>query len=294
MYDLSIVVPIKDTPVHLLDRCLESIKSNVCFGISTQIFVIDDFSSNSYYDDYCKLIKTKFKDVNIKRNSFWKGIGGARNEGVKASNSQYVLFVDSDDIIRKNATEKLMRHVSNSRVVFSNHITYDPHMCTSLLSNKSIWIGILEKYDSGFDCPFLHTNFICVPSIIPVRAFNEVGGYPELVHSGEHVALWGKLYFNLAMEFFHIDEVLYEYYPRSDGNSCSDPLRHREGKRDQFMNIAQLSGITADDYVWVANGLGGLPGLYAPCVQGVLHIPSWAVYDTLNKTWHFKRLVRDT
>ena len=135
---------------------------------------------------------------------------------------------------------------------------------------------------------FLYSNFIGVPSIISLNEFNKVGGYPELIYSGEHISLWGKLYFELNIELFHIDENLYEYYPRLDGNCYSNVLKHVNGKCKQFMNVAQLAGINVDRYVWVADGHDGLSSLYTPTLRDTLNLPSWASIETPSK-WSIKR-----
>jgi glycosyltransferase involved in cell wall biosynthesis len=285
MYDLSIVIPIRETPVHLLNRCLQSINCSNNNGISIQKIVIDDCSNEFYFNEYRKLIKSKYPDVNIKRNTSWRGIGGARNKGAKVSKSEYIMFVDSDDVLRKNSVKKMMNYVANDRVIFSNHIKQNIKDKKYIISNKSIWIKILERYPSGLDCPLLYSNFIGVPSIIPLNGFNKVGGYPELIYSGEHISLWGKLYFELNIELFHIDEILYEYYPRLDGNRYSNVPKHVDGKCEQFMNVAQLAGINVDKYVWVADGHNGLPGLYAPFLRNTLNLPSWASIETSSCKW---------
>ena len=178
-----------------------------------------------------------------------------------------------------------MDHVANDRIVFSNHTVQNLNDKSHSISNKSIWIKILEKNPLGIDCPFLYSNFISVPSIIPSNAFNKVGGYPELIYSGEHISLWGKLYFKLNLELFYIEEVLYECLSRHNGNRFSNIPRHVSGKCEQFINIAQLAGIKADNYVWVAEGNDCLHSLYAPVIRDKVNIPSWASVKLNSKKW---------
>lgn len=276
-YDLAIIVPVRNTPLRLLERCLESLHDAVRRSdeYRARIIVVDDYSDNKYFETYSHHIESIFPDIMIERCETWRGIGGARNRGADLSNSAYLLFVDSDDVLRSEAVVTLMRYAHERGIVFADNIEIKDNVVTKY--DRQIFLEILKGLRSTLESPFLYTNFICMPALIPRKLFFQAGGYPEGVYSGEHVALWGKLYFQSDLEVItFVGEVLYEYYPRTDGNSHRDLKRHVIGKCTQFEILATSVGLPVVRYVFLAVGRN-MPSLYVPILQNVgTYVPSWA------------------
>lgn len=88
MKKLSIIIPVYNTPKHLLEKCLESCKSNS----DIETILIDDGSNI----DYGEIIK-KYKIKYIKTTNH--GVSYARNLGINISEGEYITFLDSDDTI---------------------------------------------------------------------------------------------------------------------------------------------------------------------------------------------------
>ena len=102
MNDLvSVVVPVYNVE-KFLDRCLKSIVEQTYKNL--EIILVDDGSTDtcsSICDDWAK--KDKRISVIHKLN---QGLGYARNTGIEAATGRYILFVDSDDYIHSELTEK--------------------------------------------------------------------------------------------------------------------------------------------------------------------------------------------
>jgi hypothetical protein len=252
-----------------------------------QVIIIDDCSDINYYDNYYSSVKDAFPKIIIQRCEIWIGIGGgARNIGVNISNSKYLLFVDSDDILRKNAISTLMKYSSEKRIVFANHIKVIDNDVENY--NKGIFLNILKECQEIMDYPILYSNFICVPVIIPRILFNKVGGYPESIYSGEYVSLWGRLYFESNIEeILYIDEVLYEYYPRENGNSHSNIELHVTDKCKQFEVLANSLFLKVKRYVCYKSK-SNFPSLYVPVFENERqYIPPWAEIE--NDLWNVSK-----
>ncbi|GHU85520.1 hypothetical protein FACS1894198_3530 [Clostridia bacterium] len=104
---ISIIIPVYNVKPRYLKECLESVINQTFKRI--EIICVDDGST----DGSLKILK-KFakKDKRIKvihqKN---KGPSAARNTGIDQalkSNSKYILFVDSDDILAKKACKVLV------------------------------------------------------------------------------------------------------------------------------------------------------------------------------------------
>lgn len=106
MSDISIIVPAYNAEKYI-KTCLESLVNQTKKEI--EIIVVNDGST----DKTEKIIKS-FKDDRIK---YYKntnhGIGYTRNFGIDKSNSDYIMFVDSDDYLRKDACDILYDKITN-------------------------------------------------------------------------------------------------------------------------------------------------------------------------------------
>ena len=95
---IDIIVPVYNTPLPDLERCLNSILNQTYNNY--KVYIIDDGSNTKtkdYLDSYIK-DKNNFIVKHIKNN----GVSNARNIGINISNSKYITFIDSDDTLEKN------------------------------------------------------------------------------------------------------------------------------------------------------------------------------------------------
>lgn len=117
---VSIIVPVYNAEKYL-DRCVESIIKQTEEDI--EILLIDDDStdlSGRMCEEWAK------KDSRIRVFHIENiGVSNARNQGIKYSNSPYIMFVDSDDWISEDMVETLIERIedSDSQAVFCNYIT---------------------------------------------------------------------------------------------------------------------------------------------------------------------------
>ena len=95
MIKISVVIPIYNTPVKLIKRCISSLeKQSYPYG---EIIMVDDGSQKEIADFLdgvarrlfsCRIIHTKNQ-----------GVSEARNTGVIEATGDYIMFVDADDIV---------------------------------------------------------------------------------------------------------------------------------------------------------------------------------------------------
>lgn len=98
MIDVSIIVPVYNTDMILLRRCVDSIVS-AAVNSSIEIVLVDDGSEKKYADFMDELDnEIPYLHVIHQKN---KGEGGARNTGIENAHGQYLMYVDSDDVIPK-------------------------------------------------------------------------------------------------------------------------------------------------------------------------------------------------
>lgn len=99
MLDLSIIIPVYNTPVPVLTRCLTSVEAIT--GVSFEVVLVDDGSGPSTAD-FCTQYAAEHPVVRClhKENG---GVSSARNMGLCNARGRYVLFADADDEVLSEA-----------------------------------------------------------------------------------------------------------------------------------------------------------------------------------------------
>lgn len=105
MKKLSIIIPVYNVEAYVI-KCIRSVKENNLPESDYEIIIVDDESP----DNSVALIQQTFpNDPSIQIISQKnKGLGGARNTGIKAAQGKYLLFLDSDDVLVPNSLSELL------------------------------------------------------------------------------------------------------------------------------------------------------------------------------------------
>lgn len=130
---LSIIIPMYNV-ASFLDRCLGSVFNQKLEDENAlEVIIVDDGSTDDSLEVAKKLTGSR-KNVSILSQEN-KGLGGARNTGIKAANGHYLLFLDSDDYYIKDRLRDLIDKLSAIDVdvlefgalgiTASNKITFD-------------------------------------------------------------------------------------------------------------------------------------------------------------------------
>lgn len=90
---ISVIIPIYNTPVNLFEKCIDSLISQQYENL--EIILVDDGSSSGI-EQICDKYADKYPNITtIHTNN--NGLAAARNLGVKKSNGNWIMFLDSDD-----------------------------------------------------------------------------------------------------------------------------------------------------------------------------------------------------
>ncbi|MDE6019660.1 MAG: glycosyltransferase [Ruminococcus sp.] len=102
---ISIVIPVFNSE-NFIRRCIESIQSQTYKN--WECIIVDDGSTDSslsLLQNYTHNDK-RFRIIHQKNS----GAGKARNNGIEQAKGDYIVFVDSDDVILPDYLEELSRH----------------------------------------------------------------------------------------------------------------------------------------------------------------------------------------
>ena len=153
---VSVIVPVYNS-APWLEECLDSIANQTLSEV--EIICVNDGST----DDSLRILEEyQRKDGRIRiidqKN---KGVGAARNEGMKAATGKYLYFIDSDDYIDLNALELLTADMEerNLELICFNTIPFGDDERNRKLadSKKSYYNRTLDE-----DTVFTGTELFCV------------------------------------------------------------------------------------------------------------------------------------
>lgn len=100
--DVSVIVPFFNSGRYLR-RCLESLKDQK--GVSAEFICVDDGSTDDSSDICMSFVERDGRFRYLRQEQ--SGVSVARNRGLDEAEGKYVCFVDSDDILRKDALRRL-------------------------------------------------------------------------------------------------------------------------------------------------------------------------------------------
>ena len=116
---VSVIIPVYNT-AHYLPDCLQSVLQQ---GVSSiEVICVDDGSTDK---SASLLAESSTRDPRVRVISQPNaGQGAARNRAIAAAAGDYLLFVDSDDILVPGALRILLEQVRDADVIAFEHLTF--------------------------------------------------------------------------------------------------------------------------------------------------------------------------
>lgn len=95
---------------QFIENCINSLYNN---NVEQEIIIIDNGST----DNTLKIIKEKYPNVKLIKNTTNRGVAPARNQGIKEANGEYILILDIDTIVKENSIKKLVKYLDDNKNV---------------------------------------------------------------------------------------------------------------------------------------------------------------------------------
>lgn len=121
MIKVSIIIPVHNTSMYL-QRCFDSCIFQTLDEI--EIIAIDDASTDNSPDiikEYEEKYPKKFRGIYLTENLRQ---GGARNVGIRASQGEYLAFVDSDDFIKADMCRALYETAQGAELAGGDYCVF--------------------------------------------------------------------------------------------------------------------------------------------------------------------------
>lgn len=120
MKKVSVIVPVYNVGEYI-DPCMESICGQTYREL--EILVMYDESA----DDSLERLRCwseRDKRIRLVINDERKGLGAARNKGLRMASGDYVVYVDSDDWLKEDFIETLYRAIEETGADYVSSIGY--------------------------------------------------------------------------------------------------------------------------------------------------------------------------
>ena len=113
MTRLSVIVPIYNVEPYI-EECIRSLYCQDIPMTDYEVICIDDCSPDKSASIIEELQK-EYSTLHLIRHERNKKLGGARNTGIRAAKGKYILFVDSDDMLKPNCLKQLIDEMETNQ-----------------------------------------------------------------------------------------------------------------------------------------------------------------------------------
>lgn len=103
---LSIILPVYNVEKYLAN-CLDSLLNQDISSNTYEIIIVNDGSTDKSFSIAQYYVDTTANVFLLNQTN--KGLGGARNVGLRAARGKYLFFVDSDDYVQEKCLNRLLR-----------------------------------------------------------------------------------------------------------------------------------------------------------------------------------------
>lgn len=176
---VSVIVPVYNVEQYL-DECLNSIYQQTYENL--EIIVVEDCSTDNSLNTLIKYLEdSRVKLIQHEKNS---GLSAARNTGIDAAKGDYIMFVDSDDLVHLSLIELCVKYaiVNDADLItynfkaFEDGIKLSPQLELSDVDN----LKVLEQGENYFNQQhFAWLKFIRTDLLKSRNLYFPVGLYYE-------------------------------------------------------------------------------------------------------------------
>lgn len=113
---ISIIMPIYNTPAEYLEECLSSVFGQTFADF--ELLCVDDASDNEMTKALLDTYKNQHENMRVIRLEQRSGAATARNTGLSHAESEYVIFLDADDIFGDDFLLGMYRGIEENQADF--------------------------------------------------------------------------------------------------------------------------------------------------------------------------------
>lgn len=203
--DLSIIIPVYNTPSQYLKDCFRSIQeSNMNFDY--EVLIINDGSTNEETLALLNNYSERHTIIITKNNN---GVSSARNIGINKAQGNYLLFLDADDI--------LLPEINNAIKFLKKNEDFDLVYCDTIYFGDQKFYYKKGRF-SIFKL-FYIGNFLNISTLIKTNIAKKYS-FDESMQYAEDYDFWCRIA-NDGHNFKYLPKPFFMYRRILDGKSLS-------------------------------------------------------------------------
>lgn len=263
----SILVPLYNTPNVFLQDMIESVQNQIYKNWELCLTDASD-KAHSYVEEMVKGYAEKDSRIKYKKLDKNRGISENTNACIDISTGNYLVMLDHDDILSKNALSEVVRVIQKTKADF---IYSDEAKFTTSIED---WFA--PNYKPNFSKYELRAhNYICHLTVYSRDLLNQVGRYRKECDGSQDHDMVLRLT-EKARCIVHIPKIL--YYWRVHGESVSSGVENKSYAVDAAKNAIKDQIIRSGQKGDVVNHVPFLLMYHVlyeikgtPCVTAVLY-----------------------
>lgn len=229
---VSIIIPVYNAKAHL-DACVQSILDQSYKNF--ELLLIDDGSSDGS-SELCDELSQKSEKIRVihKENG---GVSSARNAGLDVARGDYVVFVDSDDVISNNYLEAFIESSDKADLIIG--------MIEDLyFDNQGVIVKQKTRHVEAPNCGILADEYYKLLELLRVpvvKLYKRSILEDHRIRFDENLSLAEDQVFNFSY-YKHIKTYaletrsIYKYYHLYESNSLSS-LRTKKTFEDELYKL---------------------------------------------------------
>ncbi len=194
----SVVIPLYNKERHI-KRTLSSVLEQSFSDF--EVVIINDGSTDNSLNIVEALVDDRIKVYSIKNS----GVSHARNLGIEKSNSDFIAFIDADDVWKTHHLTDLKSLIEDfpncgmyTKAYVRSYKSLDIESTYNTIPKDEHWRGVLEDYfEASMDYSIALTSAV----MLTKNAWKNTGGFNTSFDSGEDTDLWIRIAIKYSVAF---------------------------------------------------------------------------------------------
>lgn len=230
----SVVIPLYNKEKYI-KKTLESVL-NQSFK-DFEIIVVNDGSTDSSLTEVAKFSDKRLHIFHQKN----EGASAARNHGIDVSKTNYIAFLDADDLWHNNHLQVLHNLINDypDAGMYSTGymISYNSHLKKAKIKNiPDGFIGVISDF---FDSSLYDSPINSSVAVVKKHVLEQVSGYDLNIKSGQDIDLWIRI---ALKEKVAIHNIISAIYIKND-----DSLSNSKLAKDKIKYLNKFTSIEKDN-----------------------------------------------
>ncbi|MCZ4409303.1 glycosyltransferase family A protein [Cryomorphaceae bacterium 1068] len=222
---------------QFVEDCIRSVMGQTM--LDWELLFVDDFSTDGS-DELAKNLSVIDERVIYQQNQGKKGASSCRNQGLASAKGEYVMFLDSDDLLTPDCLERRVKTMRANPEL--DYAVYPMGLFHTKLGDSDIICNI--PTDETPLNRFLNRDIVWLIAgpIWKKSVLDELGGFDDSLHSQQDYDLHVRaLIADFSYKYFHVEpDVFYRQEVHSLPRLQSQTVEHFQFRFEMILHHAEL------------------------------------------------------